>query len=258
MTKQPADQAGNGSTPGATEASDAAVQDAVKLLHASGQTFFGAEDLHVLNRNMSFTKDKVFMKLYREMAEDGKEKGRLWRLHIFLWAFINGLRLQGDLIECGVYRGFSSALAVRYTKFERIAKTLYLFDTWEGIPADQLDTGRLQIEKYKDPDNHAKVQARFKDYPNVRIVKGRVPESFDLVELPEKIAFLHLDMNTSIGEVAALDVLFQRMVPGSVCLLDDFGLLIAREQMVSEAKWFRSRGYMVCELPTSQALVIKT
>jgi O-methyltransferase len=234
------------------------VQDAVNVLRAAGQTYYGAEGLHVLNRNLSFTRDEAFMKLYRDMAEDAKEKGRLWRLHVFLWAFMNALGLEGDMIECGVYRGFSSALAVRYANFERIRKTLFLFDTWDGIPEDQLDSGRQQIDKYKDPENYEKVLERFKDYANVKIVKGRVPEAFSLVEMPEKISFLHLDMNTSVAEIAALNVLFERMVPGSVCLLDDFGLALAHEQMVAESEWFRRRGYMICELPTSQALVIKT
>lgn len=246
------------SSPTAQSTPQVSMQDALSTLRAAGQSYYGAEGLHVLNRNLSFTQDAAFMKLYRDMAEDGKEKGRLWRLHVFLWAFMNGLRLEGDLIECGVYRGFSSALAVRYANFERVRKTLFLFDTWDGIPEDQLDTGRKQIDKYKDPQNYEKVLERFKGYANVRIVKGRVPEAFDQVVMPEKIAFLHLDMNTSVAEIAALDILFERMVPGSVCLLDDFGLVLAREQMLHETEWFRRRGYMVCELPTSQAIVIKT
>lgn len=246
------------SIPELTAAPQISVQDAINTLRVSGRTYFGAEGLHVLNRNLSFTQDAVFFQLYRDMAEDKKETGRLWRLHVFLWAFMNALRLEGDLIECGVYRGFSSALAVRYANFERVRKTLFLFDTWDGIPEDQLDTKRKQIDKYKDPDNYVKVLERFKDYANVKIVKGRVPEVFEQVTMPEKISFLHLDMNTSVAEVGALEILFERMVPGSICLLDDFGLLLAREQMLHETEWFRRRGYMVCELPTSQALVIKT
>ena len=40
-------------------------------------------------------------------------------------------------------------------------------------------------------------------------------------------------------------------------LLDDFGILVAREQMLNEKKWFAERNYNVCELPTGQAFVIK-
>ncbi len=230
---------------------------ATEALRAGSQSFFGAEGMYVLNRNLSFTLDEKFMALYRSLAEDGKERGRLWRLHVFVWAFAHALRLEGDLLELGVYRGFSSAVAVRYFEFQKVDKKLYLFDTWDGIPEDQIDTGRKQIDKYKDPDNYQKVISRFSDYKNVEIIKGRVPEVFSLIRLPEKISFLHLDMNTSIAEISALDKLFDRMVPGAICLLDDFGLLIAKEQMNNETAWFNRRGYQICELPTSQALVIK-
>ena len=33
----------------------------------------------------------------------------------FMDDFINGLKLEGDLIECGVWRGFCSSIATRYT-----------------------------------------------------------------------------------------------------------------------------------------------
>ena len=45
-------------------------------------------------------------------------------------------------------------------------------------------------------------------------------------------------MNTHIGEIAALKVLFPRLAKGGVCLLDDFGMSLAKEQMLEEKKWF--------------------
>ena len=77
------------------------------------------------------------------------------------------------------------------------------------------------------------------------------------IKLPKKISFLHLDMNTHIGEIAALKVLFPRLAKGGVCLLDDFGMSLAKEQMLEEKKWFSKINYNICELPTGQAFVIK-
>jgi len=231
--------------------------EAIDVLRKSSKSFYGSEGLYVLGRNLSFTQDEKFMKLYSSLAEDQKEKGRLWRLHVFLWCFMHGLKLEGDIVELGVYRGFSSAIAVRYCEFENYKKSLFLFDTWDGIPEDQLDSGRTAIDKYRDPANYQKVLERFSGYDNVRLIKGRVPQSFDTLQMPEKISFLHVDMNSSIAEIGALNAIWERVVPGGACLLDDFGLLLAREQMINESEWFGRRGYMVCELPTSQALVIK-
>ena len=64
-------------------------------------------------------------------------------------------------------------------------------------------------------------------------------------------------MNSSIAEIGALEVLFEKMVPGSICLLDDFGMAVAFNQMKAELDWFTNKGYYICELPTTQGVVIK-
>ena len=75
---------------------------------------------------------------------------------------------------------------------------------------------------------------------------------------PEKIAFLHLNLNAAQAEVSALEVLFDR----TLCLrgyivFDDFGHIRGKEQNVAETDWMNSRNYDVLEMPTEQALVIK-
>ena len=225
------------------------------------RTFFSAEGMEIYGRNLSFARDEKFMSIFNKIAEDNKERGKIWRLHVFLWSFLNALKLDGDLIECGVWRGFCSSIATRYTNFEQINKKLYLIDTWDGIPEDQIDKERLGVcsfnERYKGSTNYEKVLKRFKSFPNVKIIKGRVPEIFKEIKTPNKISFLHVDMNAAIPEIGALEFLFKKMVRGSICLLDDYGADIAINQMKAELDWFTKKGYFVCELPTMQGLVIK-
>ena len=232
------------------------------------RSYFSSEGMSVSGRNITFARDKKFLNLVNSIAEDDKERGKIWRLHVFLWAFINGLKLEGDLIECGVYRGFCSSVACNYTNFHNINKKLFLFDTWDGIPVDQIDQKEQEIEKYfdiinddnyqtNDVKNFLKVEERFKYFPNVQIIKGRVPEVFKNIRVPSKISFLHLDMNSSIAEIGALEVLFEKMVPGSICLLDDFGMAVAFNQMKAELDWFTNKGYYICESPTSQGIIVK-
>ena len=71
---------------------------------------FEAENLLVLDRSLTFRNDEKFQEILIELAENNKEKGREWRVHIFLWAFKNGLRLEGDLIECGSIEDFLQQL----------------------------------------------------------------------------------------------------------------------------------------------------
>jgi predicted O-methyltransferase YrrM len=105
------------------------------------------------------------------------------------------------------------------------------------------------------PDLYREVQARFADMPNVVVTQGKVPDS--LTNAPDKIAFLHIDMNNVAAEIGALDTLFDRMVPGGVLIFDDFGWLAYRRQQEAEIAWFAQRGYSILELATGQGMVIK-
>ena len=91
---------------------------------------------------------------------------------------------------------------------------------------------------------------------NVVVTQGRVPDSFAQAA-PDRIAFMHLDLNNADAEIGALEVLFDRMVPGAIMVLDDYGWLGYRAQKLAEDPWLERRGYRVLELPTGQGLLVK-
>jgi O-methyltransferase len=65
-------------------------------------------------------------------------------------------------------------------------------------------------------------------------------------------------MNQAAAEVAALDTLFEKIVPGGILILDDYEWAgIYRGQKIAEDQWLQERGYRVIPLPTGQGLVIK-
>jgi predicted O-methyltransferase YrrM len=99
------------------------------------------------------------------------------------------------------------------------------------------------------------VKQRFADMPNVTVIKGAVPESFSQ-GTPEKIAFLHIDMNNAEAELGALEALYDRITPGAVIVFDDYGWLAYREQKIVEDKFFAARGNQILELPTGQGILI--
>ena len=97
---------------------------------------------------------------------------------------------------------------------------------------------------------------RFARYPNVRIVRGAVPMSFEEA-VPERVAFLHVDMNSSKSEIAALEVLFDKVSRGGVIVFDDYGWRAYRRQQEAEDVFMRARGQRILELPTGQGLLVK-
>ena len=87
--------------------------------------------------------------------------------------------------------------------------------------------------------------------------EGPIPDVF-AAACPQRIAYLHIDLNQAPAEVAALDHLFDRIVPGGILILDDYEWSgIYRSQKLAEDVWFEARKYRVMPLPTGQGLVIK-
>ena len=74
---------------------------------------------------------------------------------------------------------------------------------------------------------------------------------------PEKIAFLHIDMNSEKAEIQALEHLFDKVTPGGVIIFDDFCWTCNVNQMKAELAFMNKRGHCILELPTGQGAVIK-
>ena len=90
----------------------------------------------------------------------------------------------------------------------------------------------------------------------MKLVKGIVPDTFKEA-CPEKIAFLHIDMNSSKSEIAALEVLFDKVTPGGMIVFDDYGWSGYMKQKIAEDAFIKERDHDILELPTGQGLLIK-
>jgi hypothetical protein len=217
---------------------------------------FVGDMLITVDRNMGFMDDPGFLAAVDAEQPNAQEVSLLWRLHVLCWCARNALRLEGDFVECGVFRGFMTAVAARYLDFAARPRRWHLYDTFEGIPQEQLDPGHSNPSGYREAGLHESVVRRFAAYPNIEIHRGRVPEAL-AGSAPARIAFLHLDMNSSRAEVGALQLLYDRLLPGAFLLLDDYGWYAYREQKLAEDAFFEKRGVGVLELPTGQGLLVK-
>ena len=216
---------------------------------------FFSDMLITMDRNVGFLEDQRFMQAFSAEARSDSERSIVWRLHVLVWCAEGALRRSGDFVECGVYRGFSSAVATRYLDFARQKRRWVLFYTFEGIPEEQRDASVGNPDSYREVELHAACVARFAAFPNVEVVRGRVPEVL-AKHAPKRVAFLHLDMNSADAESAALQFFFPRLSKGAYVLLDDYGWQIFRAQKLAADSFFNERGYSVLELPTGQGLVI--
>ncbi len=212
----------------------------------------------------TWLKTVPFLDDERFMALEEKHQGLLpianwhWNLHTVVWAVQQTRDIEGDLVELGVFKGHTTLFTSEYVGFQDWPKRWFLFDTFDGIPDDQLDPGWAAINQavYKGTYAYDDVVQRFAPFPNIEVVRGRVPEILH-DRCPERISFLHIDLNNTAAEIAALEVLIDRLSPGGVLILDDYCWASARAQFEAERKWFGERGLHVLGLPTGQGVFVK-
>ena len=216
--------------------------------------------------NADFMREPRFLEAYRVGMENGRPGTQVeWRVHTALWCAEQAIRLEGDFVECGVHTGILSGAVMTWLGFAAHAPRRYfLFDTWQGIPAEQVSEdekrfGVLEMNrKYQNGDAlHADVVKKFSRWPNAVVVRGRVPETLSALAGSSKIAYASIDMNVAAAEMAAADLLWPKLVPGAPMLLDDYGWAAHVHQKKAWDAWARQQGVSILSLPTGQGLVLK-
>jgi O-methyltransferase len=183
-----------------------------------------------------------------------------WRLHVLCWAAYKGISLEGDFVECGVNRGLFSRTVMHYIDFKNLDKRFYLLDTFDGffeeyLLAEEKNQGKLPGSAYY-PDCYESVKETFKDIPNVKIIRGPVPETLVQVDTT-KVCYLSIDMNCVVPEIAAAEFFWDKLVCGGVIVLDDYGFTGFHLQKNAFDDFASKRNVKVLSLPTGQGLIIK-
>lgn len=218
------------------------------------------EDGLLSRHNRDFLEDPDFVRAYARGVDASGDLGWRWRVHIGLWAASTAARHPGDFVECGVNRGFLSTAIMEYLDWDKLGKRFWLLDTFAGIDLSQLEGDELTAARERnermDLADADSVRAWFSQWQNVNVVEGSVPATLPLVHADE-IAYLHLDMNSSAPEVAALEYFWERLVPGAVVLFDDYGYRGYEAQRHAQGALARRRDLPIASLPTGQGLLIR-
>lgn len=222
---------------------------------------FVSQGLATWGRATSFLNDPKFLSIVDKYSELLPIPNWHWNLSVALWCVKNALGLNGDFVELGVFKGHTTLFLAEYIDFCKEGRSWYLYDTFEGIPAEDLNNSSWEdINKglYVDTYSHAEVVDRFKHYPHIHVIKGRVPDVFSDNPLPSRIAFLHVDLNSARAEVAALDSIFDSIINGGMILFDDYGWASCGEQHQAINAWAKKMSVNILELPTGQGLLVVT
>jgi hypothetical protein len=153
-------------------------------------------------------------------------------------------------------------VAVTYTDFSKYMpqKTFWLLDTFNGlderyVTEREKQKGILVSKAKRYTECYSQVCDSFREFPNVKVVRGSIPETLALVEA-DNIAYLHIDMNCEIPEMAAIKYFWPKMVAGAAVVLDDYGFPGHGYQKEAFDRWAKDEGIEILPLPTGQGLII--
>jgi len=155
-----------------------------------------------------------------------------------------------SLVECGVAYGVSASFALRELQDKKNKGRIdqfymHLYDAWE--PTKKY--GEISVELTKEN------LSEFAE--NVICHEGYIPESLSISPPPEKLVFLHIDLNSAPATLAALDFFYPRLHDRGIILFDDYGWesYIDTKKVVDE--FFVDKHGILMPLPTGQAIFFR-
>jgi O-methyltransferase len=235
----------------------------------AGLPVYDADGLKVWGKNVGFLTDKHFQLAYAKgmnsghafVHPDGSQIHSIeWRIAVTTWAAVHGAKLEGDFVECGVNTGAHSLAICHYLDFNALGKKFYLFDTYCGLPEEQMSAWESSFRKGQNarvyPECYEIAKTNFAPFPGAILVRGKIPDTLDAVSI-DKVAYLSIDMNLAYPEKCALEFFWPKLLTGAVIVLDDYAWVNCYEQKAIHDAFARSRGTEVLTLPTGQGLLIK-
>jgi len=133
-------------------------------------------------------------------------------------------RIDGDLVDCGVYNGGSTALLSAGAPDRRV----WAFDSFEGLPPPGPLDGPLS-EGWEGGCHGTEVKVRhamsaYGSLERLEVRKGWFEDTFPIaVDEIDQIAVLHCDGDWHDSVLLTLETFYPKVAPGGFVVIDDYG-----------------------------------
>lgn len=177
---------------------------------------------------------------------------RAYMLYQFL---LDVRRIEGAVAEVGVQRGGTGQLIAAVLSQNKI----YLFDTFEGLPAISPDFDKNYHSEGEFNDNsYEDVKSLFPQQEYVKVVRGVFLHSIENDNTyPTEFCFVHVDVDLYQSARDCCEYFYQLLVPSGVMIFDDYGFGTCPGVRQAVDEFFKGRhGHFY--VPTGQYVVIKT
>ena len=198
---------------------------------------------------------------------------RQWAL-ISAVKYLNAAAIEGDIVECGVWRGGNMLLAKDLCRASPIDRKFFLFDTFTGMSEptdDDVSHGAVpaknefEVRRQEDYTDWAcasieDVRQNFERAQlldeSIVFVKGKVEDTLtDERNLPQRIALLRLDTDWYESTKAELEILYPMLVSGGVMIIDDYGHWAGARKAVDE--YFHGQPILLSRIDYTARMMVR-
>jgi len=225
----------------------------IKRLFERSATPFGF-DLHLLRRRgtdyivadrsqlMSYTPKNELRRLYDVALERTGlvETDNFWKQCRFygmaqVLASVVGLATEGDVAECGCWKGTSSYMISSILADAGFDGRFHIFDSFEGSlsefgrkdinPHRPLSESDVAGQKATFVSTEAEVKKALDPFPFVETHGGWIPTRFSDVA-DRRFFFVHIDVDLYQPTLDSLAFFYSRLVDGGAVVFDDYGVSV--------------------------------
>jgi len=161
----------------------------------------------------------------------------LWSIYQSL-KYINDEKIDGDIVECGVYNGNTLAFIGEINDELNLNKRIWGYDTFNGFVENSFTDKDIDFKTGKKVKsvsadifyslNDVKkniIQNNNKNFQKYTLIEGDILETLNIKDnVPNKISFLRLDTDIYKTTKKQLEILYDKLVPGGVLHIDDYGI----------------------------------
>jgi O-methyltransferase len=147
--------------------------------------------------------------------------------------YIRKNNIEGDVVECGVWKGGNIFGIIEYLSYYKISKKIWLYDTFKGMTkCSEFDTdlngntGKFWEDKCDCSLKEVKelMDRSCYDKSLVNYIEGDVCETLENeLNIPNKICLLRLDTDWYESTKKELELLYPKLTKKGVLIIDDYG-----------------------------------